>query len=76
LSVWSKFAISTGEDIFLEMSAIASGLSFSASETGIESASGNTNSSVFFDVFLQEMHNTTQIIIRIALPFIQAVYLG
>jgi hypothetical protein len=59
--------------MFLEMSAIASGLSFSASETGTESATGNTNSSVLFDVFLQEMHKTIQIRIRIALPFIQAV---
>ena len=40
--------------MFFEISSIASSLSFSASETGIESAAGNTNSAVFLVELLQE----------------------
>jgi len=55
------------------MSAIASGLSFSASDTGTESASGKTNSAYFSDEFL---HESQMIIINInkkILPFIQGI---
>jgi hypothetical protein len=64
-------AISTGDDIFLEISAIASGLSFSASDTGTESASGNTNSAYLFDEFLHEKHTNTIINTDNNLTFIQ-----
>jgi hypothetical protein len=47
-------AISIGEEIFLEISSIASELSNSASATGIESASGKTNSTGFLVELLQE----------------------
>jgi hypothetical protein len=64
-------AISTGDDIFLEISAITSGLSFSASDVGTESASGNTNLPVLFDEFLHEKHTNTTINNKNTLPFIQ-----
>ena len=67
----SRFAISTGDEIFLEMSAIASGLSFSASDTGTESAWGNTNSEVLLDEFLQEKPTNTTTNKKNTLPFIQ-----
>jgi hypothetical protein len=40
--------------MFFEISSIASSESFSASETGIESAAGKTNSAVFLVELLQE----------------------
>ena len=57
-------------NIFFEISAIASGLNFSASETGTESVLGNTNSLVLFEEFLQEKH-ANKITIKNTLPFIQ-----
>jgi hypothetical protein len=52
------------------MSSIASGLSFSASDTGTESASGKTNALVWFKEFLQERHANIVTIKKI-LPLIQ-----
>jgi len=48
---------------FFDISAIASGLNFSASETGTESDCGNTNSDVLLFEFLHEnpkKHNNQQ----------------
>jgi hypothetical protein len=51
---------------------MASGLSFSAMETGTESASGNTNSLLLFEEFLHDKHKkTTTIVNRNTLTFIQ-----
>ena len=57
--------------MFLEISAIASGLNFSASDKGTESALGNTNSPVLFDECLHDKHTNTKINNRNTLPFIQ-----
>ena len=68
--VCSRFAISTGEETFFEISAIASGLNFSTSETGIESDCGNTNSEVLLFEFLQEKPKNTISSNKNTLPFI------
>ena len=53
------------------MSAIASGLNFSASDIGTESDSGNTNSLFLLDEFLHEKHTNNAIANKNTLPFIQ-----
>jgi len=57
--------------MFFDISAIASGLSFSASETGTESLCGNTNSDVLLFEFLQEKLKQIISSKRITLPFIK-----
>jgi len=68
-------AISTGEEIFLEISSSASALSFSDSDKGIESASGKINSPDLRVVLLHEENNRTIIRqIKNNLPFIRMMY--
>jgi hypothetical protein len=56
--------------MFFEISAIASGLNFSASETGIESDCGKTNSEALLFEFLQEKPKNITISKMNTLPFI------
>jgi hypothetical protein len=56
--------------MFFEISAIASGLNFSASETGTESDCGKTNSAVLLFEFLHEKPINTMISNKNTLPFI------
>jgi hypothetical protein len=61
--------------MFFEISAIASALSFSASPTGTESATGKTNSEDLCEEFLQEKHADTAINrIKKAFPFIRSFH--
>jgi hypothetical protein len=58
--------------MFFAISAIASALSFSASPTGTESASGKTNSGGFLEAFLQdEVINSATNRIKTDFPFIR-----
>jgi hypothetical protein len=63
-------AISTGDEIFFEISAIASGLNFSTSETGTESDWGKTNPDVLLFEFLHEKPKNTISSKNITLPCI------